>query len=690
MLAGFLKSDVEEKGMLGCEEHPIFALDIGTRTVSGVIAVRREGWLEILAQEVAEHQGRAMYDGQIHDIPRVAEAVAYVKAALEEKAGRPLSEAAIAAAGRALKTWCGRATLEVDSFREIDAETVRALEFTVLRQAREEIRQADPGAGDFYCVGHGVLSYTLDGLELTNLVGHRGKVIGAEVIATFLPASVVNSLFSVLRRTSLEPAYITLEPIAAIEVTIPEEMRLLNLALVDVGAGTSDIAVTKNGTVIGYGMVPVAGDEVTEAVAEACVVDFHTAEEIKRALNTKERITFSDVLHNEITITREEIIAAIEPTVDRLAAAVAETVMELNGGRAPKSVLCVGGGSQTPLFLSKLAACLGLPESRVGIKKRAQLTGILAPEEDILGGPEGVTVAGIALTALKKKGYNLICVAVNGKEHRVFNPGDLRVVNCLSLLEYDPRALFGKNGRDLRFFVNGQETVVYGELARPAAVRVNGEEADLQTPVKDGDRIEVTPAENGRDAAAKVGDFLHDAFSLQVFLDGREVSLPPSFRLNDAPADPEMELKEGDRLWIGARHTLGQLLALSGLDPNKVRVAVNGAAASLDYVLKTGDAVITMEDNSQEFCTSAEAGNKALVAAPPDEEIAPAEGIRVTVNGQEVVLSEVATPLFIDVLRHVDLDPSKQQGKLRVLLNGRPAQYTERLKNGDVIEIRWE
>lgn len=677
--------------MLESGADQVFALDIGTRTVNGIIATYREGWLEILAQETAEHQGRAMYDGQIHDIPRVAGAVAQVKAALETRTGYPLSGAAIAAAGRALKTWRGGATLEIDPLREIDPAVVRALEFAALRQAREEVRQQGQGAGDFYCVGHGVLTYTLDGLELTSLVGHRGRVIGTEVIATFLPASVVNSLFSVLRRTGLEATHITLEPIAALEVTIPEEMRLLNLALVDVGAGTSDIAVTRDGAVIGYGMVPLAGDEVTEAVAEACVVDFHTAEKIKRALGTEERVTFNDILYNEVTLPREEILTAIEPAVDRLAAAVSETIRELNGGRPPKSVLCVGGGSQTPLFLSRLAVYLGLPENRIGIKKRAQLAGILAPAEDTLAGPEGVTVAGIALTALKRKGQNLIRVEVNGREHRVFNPGDLRVVNCLSLLEYEPRTLFGKNGRDLRFFLNGQEMVVYGELARPATVRVNGAEADLQTPVKDGDRIEVVPAQIGRDAAAKVGDFLRDAVPLRVFLNSQEVSLPPFCRLNDAPADPETELKDGDRLWIEGRYTLGQLLALNGLDPDAVHVTVNGNPAPLDYLLKAGDAVVITEGGPQEDCTSlAEAGNRSLVAAPPGEETALADVVRVTVNGQEVVLSGQAPPLFVDALRYVELDLSKPQGKLKVLLNGRPAQYTERLRSGDAIEIRWE
>ena len=77
---------------------------------------------------------------------------------------------------------------------------------------------------------------------------------------------------------------LTLEPIAAINVLIPPSMRRLNVALVDIGAGTSDIAITDSGTVIAYGMVPIAGDEVTEAISDQYLLDFPMAEKAKREL----------------------------------------------------------------------------------------------------------------------------------------------------------------------------------------------------------------------------------------------------------------------------------------------------------------------------------------------------------------------------------------------------------------------
>ena len=78
-----------------------------------------------------------------------------------------------------------------------------------------------------------------------------------------------------MQKIDLDVASITLEPIAAINAAIPENLRLLNLVMVDIGAGTSDIAVCTGGSVIGYTMATVAGDEITEMLMKDYLVDFH-------------------------------------------------------------------------------------------------------------------------------------------------------------------------------------------------------------------------------------------------------------------------------------------------------------------------------------------------------------------------------------------------------------------------------
>lgn len=92
----------------------------------------------------------------------------------------------------------------------------------------------------------------------------------------------MDGLYKAVEFAGLHVANLTLEPIAAIQVAIPEKFRMLNMALVDVGAGTSDISITKEGTITAYGMIPVAGDSLTDILVQHCLVEFETAEQIKR------------------------------------------------------------------------------------------------------------------------------------------------------------------------------------------------------------------------------------------------------------------------------------------------------------------------------------------------------------------------------------------------------------------------
>jgi cell division ATPase FtsA len=86
------------------EEEIVFGLDIGTRNVVGTLGYRQDEKFIVIAQEIRKHKTRAMLDGQIHDISRVASTIKEIKQALEEKTGYKLKKVCIAAAGRVLKT----------------------------------------------------------------------------------------------------------------------------------------------------------------------------------------------------------------------------------------------------------------------------------------------------------------------------------------------------------------------------------------------------------------------------------------------------------------------------------------------------------------------------------------------------------------------------------------------------------
>jgi cell division ATPase FtsA len=220
----------------------------------------------------------------------------------------------------------------------------------------------------FYLVGYSVLHYYLNDYQIANLEGHNAGKLRVDLIATFLPDDVVDGLYKACERAELAVANLTLEPIAAIMVAIPEKFRLLNLALIDVGAGTSDICVTKEGTITAYGMIPVAGDHLTEKIAQHCLVDFNTADRIKVDAQFMDKVTYTDIMGLEKTITEREVNDTLRPLVTSMAADVTAEIRRLNGDQPVSAVFIVGGGGCVQGYTTEIAKDMGIPEERVALR----------------------------------------------------------------------------------------------------------------------------------------------------------------------------------------------------------------------------------------------------------------------------------------------------------------------------------
>ncbi|MER1999803.1 MAG: cell division protein, partial [Lysinibacillus sp.] len=314
----------------------LFALDIGTRSVVGIILHADGDHYHVADILSKEHKERAMVDGQIHNVLYVAELIADIKAELEQKHG-PLTKVSVAAAGRALKTEQASVTVNIKNRPIFTEDDISRLELQAVQQAQAQLLQQkeDSKMGHYYCVGYSVLFYKLDGEEIGSLLDQQGDEATIEVIATFLPRVVVESLLAALKRANLEMEALTLEPIAAINVLIPPTMRRLNVALVDIGAGTSDIAITDKSTVVAYGMVPTAGDEITESLSDYYLLDFPVAEIAKRQMHTSVEIAIQDILGFETLFPREEVLASILPAVQNLAQSIGAEILRLNNKVSP-------------------------------------------------------------------------------------------------------------------------------------------------------------------------------------------------------------------------------------------------------------------------------------------------------------------------------------------------------------------
>jgi len=688
----------------------IFALDIGTRSIIGTVGVIKDKKFQVVCEKYIEHEERAMVDGQIHDITLVASVVQKVKSHLEEELQIQLNEVSIAAAGRFLRTIDVKTDIELNEDEEVNKEIVRSLELSAVKKAEDEISATTEGK--LYCVGYSVKNFYLNGFLISNLIGHKGENIGAEVIATFLPRSVIDSLYAVMNRVNLKVVNLTLEPIAAMEAAIPKNLRLLNIALVDIGAGTSDIAISSKESISAYGMVPMAGDEITETIVQEYLVDFNTAENIKRSIAKEKEVTYIDVLGMENTLLSENVFKLINSIVTKTAEEISKKILELNGGKATSAVFLVGGGAHTPGILEAISEKLNLPPQRIAIKDRQAVVECIS---DNMLGSAGVTVLGIALSALRSLGNDFIDVILNNDPISLFNSHKHTIIDVLLQAGINPSLLISKNGKSVRFNYNGCKRIVFGEYGINAKITINREEATLETEVKANDNIVLEYAQNGKDAAPKLSEHIRNIHSISIYLNEEIKNIEPIILVNEKRENLNYLISNGDEVNVFLPFKIGDFKKY--VLEEDVDLYMNNSILEDNYQLSEGDRIIKKVDSTESIKVTKditeEAGQlnyapetnsvenlEAVDLEEPENveeniqnEIATAKdeahSIAVNINGDNITLKGKSEYIIVDIFDYIDFDLTVAKGIINLILNGEKAAYTAEIKDGDIIEIFW-
>ena len=652
----------------------IFALDIGTRSVIGTVGIIREKKFCVVAESYREHTQRAMLDGQIHDISKVSETVIIVKNELELKLGFKLKKVSIAAAGRFLRTVTGKSTIQVEYDKEIDKDIIRSLELTAVKKAEFEV-QEDTG-GRLYCVGYSIKNYYLNGLLINNLLSHKGEKIEVEVIATFLPRSVVDSLYSVMEKVELDVMCLTLEPIAAMEAVVPINLRILNIALVDIGAGTSDIAISSNDTISAYGMVPLAGDEVTELIAQNYLVDFNAAEVLKKKCSTEKELHYIDVLGIENTISSEEIIKSITSLVYKISNEIGSKIIELNDNKSPKAVFLVGGGAHTPKIKEALAQKLNLPTQRIGIKDRTAVVDCECISDEL--GTIGVTVLGIAIVSIKKLGHNFIDVILNDNVVSLFNSNKHTVMDILIQAGISPKVLLSKNGKNIRFSINGIKKIAFGSLAVSACIKINGRIASIDSDIKEEDKITLEYARDGKSACPKVIDYITEVNSIDFYINEVLKKIEPRVTINEKMTSVLAQIYEGDNVEIKKCKTLLDYRNFFTSNIEKCIYFINGKEIPESYVIKEDDRIYSTDEKIETDRTI------------PLKKCSKNVTMKISVNDEFVLLTGKESYIFVDIFDFVQFERTVVKGKLILLLNNKSAGYYDVLNDSDQVIMTWE
>ena len=781
----------------------VFGLDIGTRNVVGTVGYRTEDdEFIVVAQYIKQHDTRAMLDGQIHDIGKVAKTIDAVKKELEQQIGQPLTEVCIAAAGRVLKTVTTHVEYEYAEESVVTGEDIHTLNLLGIEKAQTSLKDINDTNYKFYCVGYSVVKYYLNDEPFISLEDHKADKIGEDIIVTFLPEDVVDGLYSAVGHAGLSVANMTLEPIAAINVAIPENFRMLNIALVDVGAGTSDISLTRDGSIIAYGMIPHAGDELTELIVQHFLVDFKTAEAMKLDSTESDEVTYNDIMCITHTIPSSDIWKVVEPVVEKITTEVAEKIRELNANKSVSACFVVGGGGKIHGFTELLAKKLDLPEERVALRGEEVLGEVTFQQPDIKKDPLLVTPIGICLNYYEQRN-NFIMVRFNGERLKLYDNNRLTIVDAAMQAGFPNDQLFPKRGMPINFTVNGAARIARGEAGEAAVVTMNGRPANINTPLEPNSEITIEPSTAGEAARYTINQLEEfNQASLTFIINGKDVICPKFVQVNGSLEPGSYEIQEGDEIETRNFYTVGQIAEFMDVvideqqeilvnnrdadlntlvyenfsiewteDPYGVRTnynsdffrndfaAYNSGTASTDIVSNNIGASDTglvdnstnnttdykIDNSSQEIKSEAgtqiqteqevssgaqinaeqEVASEAQIHAEQEmsanaqiqteQEVAsgaqmqngisdgagsageveePADNTKiivVTVNGEAVELSGKETYIFVDIFDRITFDLQKGRGRAIVtLINGREAQFSEELHDGDKIELYWK
>lgn len=560
----------------------VYGLDIGTRSIVGTVGYMEKSRFVVVAQRVREHETRAMIDGQIHDISAVGETIREVTDQLELDIKEPLHQVCIAAAGRVLRTVTTHVDIDFEGEKVVAKEDIFALDSYGVEKAYEEFQETNSLDMKFYCVGYTVMRYFMNDYPMSNLENHKAKTIAADLIATFLPEDVVDGLYKAVELADLEVANLTLEPIAAMEVAIPQMYRMLNIALIDVGAGTSDISITKDGSIVAYGMLPIAGDCMTEDIARHCLVDFATAEEIKRNISTQEEVEYKDIMGLPQTIARGQVLEVVSDHLQSMTEQAADLIMELNGDKPVSAVFVVGGGGKIEGYTDLVAKRLGIAKERCALRGEEVMQKIDFLPEHVVKDSMLVTPIGICLNYYEQSN-NFMFVTFNGQRIKLYDNNRLAVVDAAMQAEFYNEDLFPKRGEPLTFTFNGKQRVVRGERGESAQITLNGNPADIHTAIRANDVIAVSSSTAGAAAHMELGKLAEYQENLTIHVNGIRLTLPKFASVNGRLESPYYEIQENDVIDMLAYYTVQQVIEVMDvvLDGN-MQIRVNHEKADMD------------------------------------------------------------------------------------------------------------
>ncbi len=330
----------------------LVALDIGTEFVKVLIARVGEENAEIIGVGRAHQSLSDMQAGAISDITSVVENCDKALSEAERQAGMSVRSAVIGIAGELVKGTTITVKIKRNNPKKpIDIDEIEKIIRLVQERAQDKAKQQlswELGGKDIEVrlVNSALVGIDIDGYPVTNPVGFQGKDVVVQLFAAFAPMIHIGAIERTAQQLDLDLMAVAAEPFAVARSVIGDDPNAsMSAILMDVGGGTTDIAVINDGGVQGTKMFGIGGRAYTKSIEKELSVDFIDAEKFKLSLAN----------NTSPAQKKPAIEAALQKTLNVWISGVELALSEFPKlDHLPNRIFLCGGGSSLDMLIEEL------------------------------------------------------------------------------------------------------------------------------------------------------------------------------------------------------------------------------------------------------------------------------------------------------------------------------------------------
>ena len=382
--------------MIKSEKNLIVGLDIGTSFIKAIVGIINED-NEIDFLGVGRSKSLGMKRGVVIDISATVQSIEKSVEEAELVSGYKITSAFVSISGKHIQSFNATGRAAISDNKEVSEQDLKSVEESakaITLSNDQEILHVLPK--DYEIDGQDGIKVPL-GMSGIALDGRYHLITGAK--------NARDNIEKCIKKCSIQPENVVLEQLASSMAVLTEDEKDLGVCLVDIGGGTTDIAIFSNGAIEYTSSLPLGGDQVTNDLAQALKTSTYNAEELKimhgfidNEISNEDIIEFPGVGDRPPrSIQRFTLVEVMSLRYQEIFNFVNEKILQSGfEEKIPAGIVLTGGSSKTE-GLVDLAEEIFHKQVRVGIPQY-----IYGGSEDIVKNPEYATSVGLLLFAQKK------------------------------------------------------------------------------------------------------------------------------------------------------------------------------------------------------------------------------------------------------------------------------------------------